>query len=287
MINRLPRAVKAPLRAIRNAAASGAALPLSVALNVMPRLVRVRINARTRLTGTMDYRPSPIRMHVDSLTELGRLRSCIKEPGTVAWLEEFMGSDDVLYDIGANVGAYSLIAASKVMNGNGKVVSFEPSYRNFSRLNENLELNGVSEKVIPISVALSNSVDIARFRFSSVEIGAALHNMEGATLRRNARPSVAVSNVLTMPLDQLVPMFDLPMPTMIKLDVDGPELEILQGAATILEHPGLRTIQIEVEPDQAARARITDLLESKGWTLRSRNTHYGDAVDEDWVWVRQ
>jgi FkbM family methyltransferase len=271
---------------LRKRLASIVAFPGSILVNVLPKAVRVSFRERTRIIGQMDYPSAELKMRVDSVTEIGRLKSCMKEPGTAAWLDEHMGPDDVLYDIGANVGAYSLIAGTRARGGNGKVVSFEPSFRNFSRLNENIELNGLADRIIPISLALSDAEGIVGFEFSSDEIGAALHNMDGSTVRTNARSAVSTMSVLTARLADVVERYDLPRPTLIKLDVDGPEFEILVGAGALLEDPGLKTILVEVEPDPAMRQRLSAHLEARGWKLHSRNNHFGNAVDEDWVWIR-
>lgn len=282
----MSKGLKTILRSCRDLSVDMIAYPLSYFIRILPIRIRTKISTRIKSTGALDYPSASIRMCVESPTELGRLRSCIKEPGTVAWLDEFMGPDDILYDIGANVGAYSLIAAARIGTGNGMVVSFEPSFRNFVRLNENIELNGFSERVIPVAVALADVSTIVTFQFSSREGGAALHNIAGTTQRTNARQPVSTSKVLAMPLSDLVEKLGLPHPTLIKLDVDGPEFEVLKGAGSLLGEPALKTILVEVEPDPVMRENVRELLEGFGWTLKSRNRHYGNAVDEDWIWVR-
>lgn len=262
------------------------AFPLVQIITALPRRVRVRIREFTPITGRLDYPKRPIHMYIDSPAEFARVRSCIKEPETVAWLEEFMGPDDVLYDIGANVGAYSLIAASRIGNGKGKVLSFEPSYLNYFRLNQNIALNGLSEHIATFPVALSDRSGMTIFRFSSTRIGDALHSMDGVSQHIHATPSVASSHVLMDRIDSLVERFHLPLPSLIKLDVDGPEYEVLLGAGKLLQHEGLRSIALEMEADESRRKRIEELLVAHGWRLYRRQKHYGNAVDEDWVWIR-
>src|SRR6185436_17615377 len=76
-----------------------------------------------------------------------RARACAKEPWTVRWLQEHVGRGEVLYYIGANVGAFSLIAA--IARG-ASVVAFEPGYATFARLCENIQLNGCGEAIVPV-----------------------------------------------------------------------------------------------------------------------------------------
>ena len=67
-----------------------------------------------------------------------------KEPETIAWIDD-MEPGEVLYDVGANVGVYALYAASRGI----KVVAIEPVFENFSRLMQNIELNGFNN-VLPL-----------------------------------------------------------------------------------------------------------------------------------------
>src|SRR5438046_1543914 len=76
--------------------------------------------------GRLDYPGADLRIGVTSRTEiLSRLRPCEKEPWTVAWLERTVRPGDVLWDVGANVGAYSLIAASLGREA-AQIVAVEP-----------------------------------------------------------------------------------------------------------------------------------------------------------------
>ena len=58
-------------------------------------------------------------------------RSYTRELVTMYWLRNCVSPNDVVYDIGANVGAYSLYAGKVVRNGQGKVYAFEPSDQNY------------------------------------------------------------------------------------------------------------------------------------------------------------
>ncbi len=60
-----------------------------------------------------------------------------KEPETVQWIETFINDHDIFYDIGANIGIYSIY--SGIIHPNLRVFSFEPFRRNFIRLLQNIE----------------------------------------------------------------------------------------------------------------------------------------------------
>jgi FkbM family methyltransferase len=212
--------------------------------------VRVRtelwLEAHKAAAERLDFPDAPILMSVTSKAEKVRLRACAKEPWTVDWLREHVGADEVLYDIGANVGSYSLIAALKP-NGGARVVAFEASYPNVTSLCANIVLNGVAERITPLPVALSDANTLARFHLLEMAPGAARHMLgdgespEGATFY--SQP------VLTYRLDDLIAQAGLPPPHHIKLDVDGGELAVLRGAARTLDAASLRSLLIEVSTE--------------------------------------
>lgn len=76
-----------------------------------------------------------------------RARSCAKEPWTVEWLRGAVRPGEVLYDVGANVGTYALVAAK---HAPARVVAFEPGYANFARLCDNIRLNGCQHAIVPV-----------------------------------------------------------------------------------------------------------------------------------------
>src|SRR5690348_17425764 len=114
---------------------------------------------RIRPTATLDYDPHPIRLLVSS-REIGlRLVSAEKEPFTVEWLERSLEPGQVFYDIGANVGAYSLIAAKTTAN-RARIFAFEPSPASFLDLCRNVSLNGCAESVVPLPLALWSRTEL-------------------------------------------------------------------------------------------------------------------------------
>ena len=99
----------------------------------MQAVILTRVNP----VGSMDYTPKRILMTADTKSQFNRLRSNQKEPETAAWIETELRAGDVLYDIGANVGAYSLIAWA-ASGGQSKVYAFEASFSTFESLCRNI-----------------------------------------------------------------------------------------------------------------------------------------------------
>jgi FkbM family methyltransferase len=127
---------------------------------------------------------------------------------------------DVVFDVGANVGVYTL-AFSRRTGPTGHVVAFEPLPRNLAFLRRHLQMNALTNvRVMP--VAVSDRSGSALFREAS-------HHAMGA---------LDASGALTVPtvvLDALVAQGELPSPSLIKIDVEGAEVDVLRGARGILQ----------------------------------------------------
>jgi FkbM family methyltransferase len=226
------------------------------------------------LTRKMDYERADIFLHVDSLIEHeARLHSCAKEPDTVEWIETTMRPGDVFYDVGANVGAYSLVAAKRFA-GKVKVYAFEPAFLNFSQLCRNLALNNCQDAVFPLSVALSGRTTIGQFNYHDLVPGSALHTFgEAVDYTGQTFTPVFEQTMLSYRLDDLIDQFKIPKPTHIKIDVDGIEKAVLEGAQKTLLNPSLRTVIVELEAGQGER-EITELLVNSGFKLDSQATRW-------------
>lgn len=212
----------------------------------------------------LDFPDTPIQLRVTSKPERLRLRACAKEPWTVDWIRYAVGTGDVFYDVGANVGAYSLVAAKKTA-GASRVVAFEASYENVAALCANIVLNDVADRVTPLPVALANVNSLSVFNLLSMAPGAARHSLDGNAAEG---PPAYAQPVLTYRLDDLVALLGLPAPTHLKLDVDGGELAVLDGAARTLASPCLRSMLLEVSTELSEA--VTHVLETHGFRLHSR-----------------
>lgn len=252
----------------------------------LPLKTRVAFKESTEVVSLLDWKKGKIRMSVESREEFLRLQSCIKEPETVDWLQEMIRQGDVFYDIGANVGAYSLVAFFAAA-GQAQVYAFEPSFSTYAQLCKNIFLNAAQGKIVPICTALSRYTQLVDFGYSDVRAGAARHGM-GAELSRvdlSLRP-VFTQPVLAYRLDELVEQFGFEPPHLIKIDVDGYELDVLEGAVKTLAAPTLRSVLIEIDlsKPEIAQAEV-EFLEGHGFHLLSRHQH-GDAELYNYIYAR-
>lgn len=241
------------LRAI----ASRAPALLSVYHAAHKRLIRLQGSAR------LDYAGAPLTVRADTrdIVDL-RIRPVEKEPWTVAWIERNLREGDTLYDIGANIGVYSLIAAAACPGAS--VVAFEPAYATYASLCENVQRNRVADRVVPLSVVLGETTRLGSLAYSGTGAGAAVHELDGAG-------GAYDQPVLVFALDDLVAHFSLTPPTLIKLDVDGAEAAVLAGARETLRRPELRSLIVEIEERQTDG--VLAALRDAGFTL-------GERVDE-------
>lgn len=209
----------------------------------------------------LDYPGARIRVHVDSPSVVRlRLRAVDKEPWTVEWLEQRLGPGDAFYDVGANVGVYSLIAAS--ICSDARVVAIEPAPANYEALCRNLALNGATHAVIPLPVGLMEATHLGALEIADPASGAAEHVLDGA-----GTSALRVA-VLAYSLDDLVEAFGLPSPTLLKIDVDGGEDAVLAGATATLRDPRLRSLIVEI--DERKTEPVLAFLGRSGFRMTSR-----------------
>ncbi|MFZ9730435.1 MAG: FkbM family methyltransferase, partial [Ilumatobacteraceae bacterium] len=179
--------------------------------------------------------------------QLSRMRAKTfeeKEPETIRWIAGFP-SDARFLDVGANVGLFSLYAATQSC----EVVAVEPDALNFALLNQNLRLNqdAIGDRIRGFCVALHSDAKISTLNVTSGEWGSALSSFDNETdfSGRVFTPKYRQGSI-GMRLDDF--LAGLPFrPTHIKIDVDGNEGEVLAGASRTLQDSELRSILIELD----------------------------------------
>ncbi|MBI3049021.1 MAG: FkbM family methyltransferase [Acidobacteria bacterium] len=237
---------------------------LRAVMHQIPRSSFVDMHAASR-PRRVAYEEADIYIQVLTKGEEFRLRACKKEPFTVDWIHTRIGAGEVLYDIGANVGIYSLVAAKKP-GGAARVFSFEASYASVASLCTNIVLNGVGALITPMPVALADTTAMDVFSLRDLEPGAARHVLGPG--QPEDGPTLYQQPVMRFRLDDLVEWVRLPLPNHIKLDVDGGELAVLEGAPRTLSSPALQSILVEVSTAQSGA--VTDVLECHGLRLDSK-----------------
>jgi len=190
-----------------------------------------------------------------------------KEPDTLDWIDTHLKEGDTLYDIGANIGQYSLYAA-KCLNGNAQILTFEPEALNFAKLNRNIVLNNLGQTITAYPLAISDKTRIDHFYSKAFKTGAALHAL-GRPITQGEKPFEPQNRqgIMAVSLDDLTHKFGLPFPTHIKVDVDGLEDHLIDGATNTLKDPRLKTFLIEVYMHADIPQKIQKAFAVAGFTL--------------------
>ncbi len=242
-----------------------------------------------QLFGKLDYKKTSIYLKISNPNSLTRLNSCRKEVETVVWFEEMAKKYSVIYDIGANVGGYSLIGGMLLRNKGGKIYAFEPVASNFSDLCENIRRNNLTRNVIPVNIALSDISGLDCFEINQLESGSAMH--KGLSRRAENAQQKATNEkfcfwVNKMRLDDFVSCANVLFPECIKIDVDGHELEVFKGAELVLEDPRCRSIIFEIDEHDRVTSSMLAFVEEKGFILQKQNHHRGSNGVYDLVYTK-
>ncbi|HYD56219.1 MAG TPA: FkbM family methyltransferase [Burkholderiales bacterium] len=185
-----------------------------------------------------------------------------KEPVTIEWMSQ-LGPDDVLADVGANVGMYTIWAAGIA---GARVYAFEPESQNYALLNRNIALNGLGGRVKAFCLALSDRAGYSELHLSEFVAGGSCHSLgEPVNFKLEpARPAFSQGCVAAR-LDDLVTAGALPQPTHLKIDVDGFEHRVVAGAAGTLRDRALRSMIVEVNPALEPHRRLLEELRGMGF----------------------
>lgn len=246
-------------------------------VRVLPVETAVRILDRVERSGELDYARATVRLMFDSVTAFDRRNACRKEPETIQWIERSMRAGDVMYDIGANIGAYSLVAAT-VSRGQCTVYAVEPSFSTFATLCRNVLINRCEEAVVPLQLALADETGLQTIEYSRVSSGATTH-LRGA-VRDTGSGGAAAGRQSTacFRLDDLIRCLGLRLPNLMKVDVDGAEERVLLGAPQALQSPGLRSLLIEIDEREVQAQGLMKLLEDAGFRLSERHPRHTAGI---------
>lgn len=149
-----------------------------------------------------------------------------KEPVTIAWLDSLQ-EGDVLVDVGANIGVYSLYAAKKRFC---RVFAFEPESQNYAALNYNINLNHSDNLVKAYCLALSNKISLGVLNLSQMIAGNSCHQFNRTLDHSNKLAKYNFTQgCMGLTLDWLLEAGLIDQPSHVKIDVDGIEDLVIKG----------------------------------------------------------
>ena len=181
-----------------------------------------------------------------------------KEPITIEWINSF-SETDIFFDIGANVGTYTLWAAKRGL----KIFAFEPESQNYAILNQNIFLNNF-DNVKSYCCAISDKFSIADFNITEFTPGSSCHQYN-TTSDFNGKKGIFEykQGCFSVTLDMLVETGMIPYPDHIKIDVDGLEHLVIKGAQNVLKK--VSSLLIEININRNGHKEMIDYLLSIGF----------------------
>jgi FkbM family methyltransferase len=200
------------------------------------------------------------------------------------WIATFTPGD-VFFDIGANVGTFSLLAGT-LHRDQIKVYAVEPAFENFEALMRNILTNDLSDVITALPIGLFETTGVNVFNYRSMGAGSARHAL-GSPVDHTGKSfaPVAQQPMLAFRLDDLIDLFQLPRPTRIKLDVDGIEPRVIAGASRTLSS-GPCDLWVELTKmgeDDDATSHVTRELGRLGFTM-AREVRHERTVDDAQVY---
>jgi FkbM family methyltransferase len=221
----------------------------------------------------------------DTELEVYRAKTLLtKEPGTIAWLNQLQPGD-VFYDVGANIGCYTLYAA-RAVGESGHVYSFEPHLGNALALIRNVVTNKFVDRVCVYTCALGEKDWIETFFYRQITAGSSGSQVSQPICEGHLFDHVGCEEKIVRTLDSLMSDSLLSWrPTQIKIDVDGREPQIVRGAAQVLESFYIRSVQIET--GTVTRDEIQQVMNVRGYYQTSRHftsagqQAFNNGIDKD------
>lgn len=223
-----------------------------------------RFRSQVHRVEKLFYEAADLRIDVGSVIEA---RETLNFPeryrAVTAWIESLpLGA--VLYDVVAGNGIRSVLAAAQP-DKDVTSVAFEPGYENFAALCENIRLNELGDRVIPIHGAVGAASGRDTFHYRTLERGADQNSLAQPTDRRGNPflPAASMTSVCWS-IDDAVARLDLPAPTHLCLSTDGADLDVLVGARDALAGPGLTSVLLI--GDDTAATRMREWCQETPWT---------------------
>ncbi len=187
----------------------------------------------------------------------------IKEPETLEWIDSFEKKENLIFwDIGANIGLYSIYNALK--NPSSTTIAFEPSSSNLRVLSRNISINNLEKNIKIISMPLTNKENIFQEMNEGKFVEGGALNSFGEKIDfegKEFNPSMKY-NLLGTTMNYFIENSILDIPDYIKIDVDGIEHFILEGGDKFLKNEKIKSLSIELNENfKQQYEKVLNLME--------------------------
>lgn len=193
------------------------------------------------------------------------------EPEQTSAFAENLTAGDIFFDVGANVGYYTVLG-SRLVGAKGLVVAFEPVARNLAHLYNHIDINRL-ENVSIIPAACSDEISLAAF---STGPNNAMGHLTGGNNSNNETPGKDILLVPTVTLDTVAERFGV-VPQVLKIDVEGAELSVLHGASSRIL-PAKPKIFLSLHSEQL-RTDCLKYLENFGYEFEPLGEDKNDSME--------
>lgn len=161
----------------------------------------------------------------------GNIYTGLHEFADMAFVLHFLRPEDLFLDVGANSGSYTLLACAA---RGASALAFEPVPDTYRRLVENLRLNHLEARALAINCGVG--AEDGRLRFSSGQ----------DTMNHALAPGESADGAIEVPVSTLDAVCGARQPSLLKIDVEGYETPVIEGAASVLAAPSLRAVIMEL-----------------------------------------
>jgi FkbM family methyltransferase len=157
---------------------------------------------------------------------------------TFKFIKNFLRPGMVFFDCGAHIGIFSILASISVGN-TGKVYAFEPTPETYKRLNENISINGLGNiNTFPLALGEKASQSFI-YRLEASNEG-----MNSLAKQGEKGEEIGVCSIYS--LDQILIEKNIPIPDLVKIDVEGSEFNLFKGAKQLLASENPPTMIVEL-----------------------------------------
>ncbi len=185
----------------------------------------------------------------------------------MAFVIHFLQEDDVFFDIGANIGAYSIIASGV---SKSKSYAFEPVLETYKSLNKNILLNGLNDKICALNLGLAENPGVL---FMTTSLDTTNHIVDDLDNSENK------TEITVKTLNEFKDF----LPSLIKIDVEGYEEFVLKGGLELLSQSTLTAIIIEFNNEHLrynkSNQNVHDIIVSKGFRLYNYNPFNRELIE--------
>lgn len=209
---------------------------------------------RTAQRGVLPLGEDGLQVYATSISErLAKDGRVPLDPEIVAWLEQEVSVGDVVYDIGAGIGEYVVLAAKR---RGATVVAFEPGFGAYHELCENVLLNGCEATVVPIPLAIAGRDGLAELKYEHGrpgETGYLVRDDIDWRVKHRGRNKPYLQPAVLARLDTVVQQYRLPPPNHIRISPQMSAEAVMQGARATVALPSLKTLFVNGRTDILVR----------------------------------